>query len=460
MGYLHSFSLAPRLAMTTVPGPTFGVSMKAIKAAKTSVLLSALFLIVYGSCNWITAHRAHVGTLFFEWERHIPFVPLMIIPYMSIDLFFVAGPFVCRDERELSTLAKRISFAIVVAGICFLLFPLRFAFERPAVSGWLGVIFNNFRNFDQPYNLLPSLHIALRTILAHLYARHSTGVLRVASNIWFSLIGFSTVLTYQHHVLDVVGGFVLAGYCFYFFREAPGVPIGSGNSRLWAYYAAGSLVCIGLAALFWPWGILFFWPAIAMKIVGSGYVWRGPRIFRKTNGRIPLSTKFVLGPCMLGQELSLLHYKRQCRPWDEVVPGIWIGRKLDDHEAEEAIRSGVTAVLDLTSEFSEAKPFRSARYLNLQVLDLTAPTQEQLREMAEFIAKNSEGGKVYVHCKVGYSRSAGAVGAYLISSGKAASAMEAIGMLRRARPTIVVRQEIVEALRLFANSRVASTIPA
>jgi membrane-associated phospholipid phosphatase len=36
---------------------------------------------------------------------------------------------------------------------------------------------------------------------------------------WFVLIALSPVLTYQHHLIDIVGGFVLAGYCFYLFRE-------------------------------------------------------------------------------------------------------------------------------------------------------------------------------------------------------------------------------------------------
>src|SRR5205085_91012 len=130
-----------------------------------SLGLSALFLIVYGWCNWFTAQRANVPTLFFEWERAIPFVPLMIAPYMSIDLFFVAAPFLCRTNRELATFSKRIAAAILIGGVCFLLFPLRFAFERPHAGGWLGVVFDWFRGMDQPYNLLPSLHIALRTIL-------------------------------------------------------------------------------------------------------------------------------------------------------------------------------------------------------------------------------------------------------------------------------------------------------
>ena len=66
---------------------------------------------------------------------------MFILPYMSIDLFFVVAPFLCRTDRELSTLAKRISAAIIVAGICFLLFPLRFAFPRPHADGWFGALF-------------------------------------------------------------------------------------------------------------------------------------------------------------------------------------------------------------------------------------------------------------------------------------------------------------------------------
>ena len=133
-----------------------------------------LFLIVYGWCNWFTAQRASVPTLFFEWERSIPFfVPLMIVPYMSIDLFFVAAPFLCRSERELAAFSKRMAAALLIAGLCFLLFPLRFAFERSPLTGWLGAFFDWFGGIDRPYNLLPSLHIALCLIIAESFV-HGT----------------------------------------------------------------------------------------------------------------------------------------------------------------------------------------------------------------------------------------------------------------------------------------------
>ena len=100
------------------------------------------------------------------------------------------------------------------------------------------------------------------------------------------------------------------------------------------------------------------------------------------------------------------YYRRQCRAWDEVTPQVWIGRKLSDREAADAVRKGVTAVLDVTAEFSEAAPFLSTRYLNVPILDLTAPTPEQLQRCVAFVSENAARGVVYVHCKIGYSRSA------------------------------------------------------
>ncbi len=430
-----------------------------LKALGVSVGLSILFLIVYGWCNWITAQRLDVGTLYFEWERLIPFVPLMLVPYMSIDLFFVAAPFLCRSERELAAFSKRIVAAIVIAGICFLLFPLRFAFGRPPASGWLGIAFDWFRAMDQPYNLLPSLHITFRTILAQHYHRHTRGILRWSSNFWFVLVGLSTLLTYQHHFMDVVAGFVLGVCCIYFIREAaPKLPV-TPNRRIGLYYVLGALILACLAFEFWPWGVLFLWPTLALLIVAGAYFGAGPVIFRKENGRLHWSAHLVLGPCLLGQDASLLYYRRQCRPWDQVTPRVWIGRILNSGEAAAAVRLGVTAVLDLTAEFSEAKPFRHLTYRNIPILDLTAPSVDQLREMASFIADESKEGIVYIHCKIGYSRTAAAAAAYLLQTGTASDVPEAIDLLRGVRPSIIVRPEVVAALSEFATTLAPAVIP-
>src|SRR6266404_3199168 len=274
----------------------YRVHVSRLKAFTVSAELSVLFLVVYSGCNWITGQRSHVGSFYFQWERDIPFVSLMILPYMSIDLFFIAAPFFCRTEEELRIFSRRVIAAILIAGLCFLLFPLRFAFPRPQASGWPGAVFDWFRGMDSPYNLLPSLHAALLLLLVDVYARNLRGIFLLAVMSWFFLIALSPLLTYQHHVIDIVGGFVLAGYCFYLFREPTlALPV-VVNRRIGSYYAVGAAVVLLMGAIFWPWGFLLLWPTIALGIVALAYFGGGPAVFHKTKGKLPWSTRFVLAP--------------------------------------------------------------------------------------------------------------------------------------------------------------------
>jgi membrane-associated phospholipid phosphatase len=419
------------------------------RAVKTSAALCGLFLLVYGASNWLTSFRHDVGSYYFGWERHIPFVPLMILPYMSIDLFFIAGPFVCRDERELRTLWQRIITAILVCGAFFLLMPLRFAFERPQVDGPLGIIFNNFRLLDRPYNQFPSLHTALQVILAMLYLRHTRGLLRLVVGIWFGLIGLSTLLTYQHHVIDVIGGFVVGVLCFYLWQDEPLRQPVTVNLRIGMMYGAGAAVWLAVAILTRPWGLVLIWPVISLLLVAAAYFEIGPGIFRKQDGRVPILSSIILGPVLVGQRLSLAYYRSKSNAWDALSDRLWIGRKLSSAEARRAVEQGVVAVLDLSGEFSEAEAFRGVDYCQLSVMDLTAPTAEQLDRAVDFIRTHVESGIVYVHCKAGYSRTAAVAGAYLLRSAKAQTADEAVRMLRDCRWGIVVRPEAISAIRYY-----------
>jgi len=375
-------------------------------------------------------------------------VPWMIVPYMSIDLFFVAAPFICSDRRELSILSRRIALAILVAGAFFLIMPLRFTFQRPPVNGILGIVFEWFRGMDRPFNQFPSLHIALRTILAALYARHARGWKYIASNVWFSLIGFSTVLTYQHHVVDVIGGFGLAGLCFYLVSETSWRSPVTRHPRIGFIYWTGAVILILAAFLMRPAGAILLWPALSLAIVGAAYFGIGPAIFRKRDGRLPFSTWLLLAPVILGQRLSLPRYKRRSNPWDVITDEVWVGRLLAESEAAAALSQGVTAILDLTCELPECRTFaQHANYRNLPIMDLTAPTPAQFAEALAFINRHTRaGGIVYVHCKAGYSRSAAIVAAYLLHSEQVADVNSALQYLKKRRAGIVIRQEVLQVL--------------
>jgi protein-tyrosine phosphatase/membrane-associated phospholipid phosphatase len=445
MGDLHSVGGPPRRALM-------------LRAARTAVLLSVLFVVVYGSTNWLTAQRpaAAVSTWYSAWElTAVPYVPVLIVPYMSIDLFFFMAPFLCRDDREMRVLARRVVFSILVAAAFFLLLPLRLAWpERPRVGGWFGELVEQSVTapflMEYPHNLFPTLHVALCLILADVYARHTRGIVRALLYAWFGLIGISTVLTWQHHLVDIAGGIVLGVFAFYLFRESdprrPVVP----NVRIGCYYAAGAVTVLALAPAVWPWGAFLLWPAGGLGAVAGAYFGLGPGVFRKTDGRLPLSTRFVFAPILIGQYVSLVYYRRRCRAWDEAAPGVLIGRRLTDAEAAAAVKQGVTAVLDLTAEFSGSARFRAIRYHNLPILDLTGPTQDQLHEAVAFIAEEAAKGTVYIHCKIGYSRSAAVAAAYLLAGHEAATVEAAVARLRNVRPSIIIRPEAMAALRAFA----------
>ena len=423
----------------------------------TAIALSLLFVVIYGVAGWITSLRTDVGTWAFSWEQNLPFVQWLIVPYMSLDLFFVAAPFLCTERTELLVFRRRMSMAILIAGTMFLLMPLRFAFPRPQPTDWTSTLFHVLHGFDRPFNLFPSLHISILMILGGTYYRHTRGLVRLLVQGWFALIGVSTVLTHQHHVIDVVGGFALGILSYYLVPERrPAAPV-TINARIGAWYVAGAVVLGVAGAVLQPWGLALFWPAMSTAIVAGAYFGLYSGITRKQDGRLPLSSTIVLAPWLVAQYASLIYYRRHATAWSVLSPDVWMGRQLREWEAHEAVRQGVTAVLDLTGEFSEVRAFRALPYLNLPVLDLTAPSLDDLRAGVEFINAHRLQGIVYVHCKIGYSRSAAIVASWLIDVGLAATADEAFARICAVRPSVVVRPEVIGALRDFRGTDRAVT---
>jgi len=415
----------------------------------TALALSLLFVMVYGLASWLTSLRADVGTWAFNWERSLPFVPWLIVPYMSLDMFFVAAPFLCRERTELLVFRRRMAVTILIGGATFLLIPLRFAFPRPVPTDWTAAIFRVLHGFDRPFNLFPSLHIAILLILAGTYHRHRRGFVRWLLDGWFALIAASTVLTYQHHVIDVVGGFALGVFSYFSIPERSTQRPVTTNAWVGVWYAAGTAVLITAGAYLRPWGLTLIWPAASTAIVAAAYFGWYSGVTRKHDGRVPPASMIVLAPWLVAQYASLVYYRYRAPAWSVVAPRVWIGRQLREQEANEAVTAGVKAVVDLTGEFSETRAFRALPYLNLPVLDLTAPSPDDLHAAIEFINAHRHEGVVYVHCKIGYSRSAAVVASWLMDGGLAATAGEAITRIRAVRPSLIVRREVICALQDF-----------
>lgn len=424
------------------------------QAAWVSAWTSVVFLVIYNASNWLTGLRPDVQTAAFAWERMIPVVEWMIVPYWSLDAFFVVAPFLCNDRNELQVLKKRLVLTNLVAGACFMIIPLELAWQRPQVTeGMFASWFGAIQAMDAPHNLFPSLHIVLRTIMAVHYARHSSGILRMVLHVWFSLIGISTLLTWQHHLVDVLGGFLLAAVIFHVIPDAHERKA-TVNRRIGFYYLGAAFVLLLACRMNMPWSLLLSWPAAALGTVSATYFGAGALVLRKSNGRLPAMTQWLMAPWLLGQEVSWWWYRRQSAKWDQLTPRVWMGSIPDHESAFKLVHEGVTDVLDMTAEFEAPRAFRELPgYKNIAVTDLTAPTQAQLQEAAAFIEKARREGIVFVHCKAGYSRTAAAVGAWLLQSGGTTEA--ALAQMQEARPGMIIRPEVVKALREMEASLMA-----
>jgi hypothetical protein len=177
-----------------------------------TALLSVWFVFAYGGADWLTHHRAFRVRIDFAFEQHIPLIPSFTLAYMSIYGLFLLTPFVLRTRPEIKTLARAQTVAILIAGICFLLFPAALTYP-PASASELGIwkgLFNVADRLNLDYNLVPSLHVGLSIICIELFAVHARPAGKFLLRMWGLLIASSTLLTHQHHLLDVLAGYALA----------------------------------------------------------------------------------------------------------------------------------------------------------------------------------------------------------------------------------------------------------
>ncbi len=180
--------------------------------ARLYLAVSLLFVVVYGGADLLAAQRTRLR-IDFAWEAGIPLCPGFAWIYMSIYLPLLFAPFVLRSERELRALARAAALVIGVAGVGFLLFPAEIGYPAaPDLGDSLSArVFRLADTLNLRYNLAPSLHVALSGVALGALATRARTPGRVLLLAWALLIGVSTLLTHQHHVVDVVSGYALAG---------------------------------------------------------------------------------------------------------------------------------------------------------------------------------------------------------------------------------------------------------
>lgn len=215
-------------------------------------------------------------------------------------------------------------------------------------------------------------------------------------------------------------------------------------------FAVAAALLTFLAQRVHGFGWLLLWPALSFAVLALAYAGVGASAFGKQpDGRMRPWAVFALLPYLLltwGTWHLARRFSRE-RAFDEIVPGILVGRRLLPGE----LPTGITAVLDLTSEFIEPEAIRGAcRYVSLPILDAsTLPLENVCPVLRELAALP---GSLYVHCAQGHGRTGMIAAALLVARGDAPDAKAALARVQQARPGVRLSTQQERALDALAEA--------
>lgn len=167
------------------------------------LVIDVVFIAVFGGAGWLAVVRGGGYRLYMDWELSIPFVSAMIWAYCSMWVLCLV-PLFQLDAPALRRLGMRVIGATLAAGFVFVVLPADVGFPRPdSLTGqaWLDDLI--FR-----YNSAPSLHVIFSGLIVLALTESAPRWLCILYWGWLLVIAVSTVLTHQHHVVDVLSAAV------------------------------------------------------------------------------------------------------------------------------------------------------------------------------------------------------------------------------------------------------------
>ena len=371
------------------------------KRAYHFLINAVAFSLCYQTSNYLAQKKGITNTIAFHFEENIPFLQWMILPYLSSGLLISLGFLWIKTEKNLIQFSHRLLLATVTACFIFALYPLQFSFSKPSITSvTCQYLFDFLSSIDRPYNQFPSLHIAFCFIVwestKDIFTRSTA---RLGWAVWIFFVGISTIFTFQHHILDLLGGVVLGAAVIKI------IPKNKNEPSVAFYYlmTSGIIGIVGIAGLH---RFLAAYLVASLLLVSAAYQLKKNNFLYKKDGRHPWYIRLIYAPYLLGYWLTwlLVQYKEKDRPpFYQYSDRLWVGRRLTKTQANELPNHCV--IIDLSIELSETINLNSHRYFHFPLLDLIKPSTTQITEILKTIRSEiNSGHHVYIHCAMGYSR--------------------------------------------------------
>lgn len=412
--------------------------------------LGIVFFLLYGSANQYAAITATDRAFVMGWEKQIPFVEAFIVPYMSSDVLFAIAFLLPQTRQNVKILALRNFFAIIISVLVFVLWPMKFTFTKPPVDNFLFEMLK----MDLPYNQLPSLHVSLAVILwaSMKHTIHATWIKAILF-IWLILIVLSTLLVYQHHFIDIPTGFAVGVLVVYLFNEKRANYFTNSfttprHIKIGLYYL---VFAIGLMILAFKLSSLFvLYLFVSVFAVSAIYAFGLNEFLLTKNRYLNVLQRLILLPYFIGSHLSWRYYQRKIPFLSQLNERIYFGRQANNKEYAQLKQLGITHIINLCPELIFNRSEIAQQRFNF--LDLTMQSPVQISTVIEAIESSltNDNDKVYIHCKLGMSRTILVISAYLLQQGKTNEQISAF--LQQTRPFYVKSKYMQINLQLFVRS--------
>ncbi len=381
--------------------------------------IGIIFFLLYGVANYYAGLTAPHPSLNIDWEKNIPFIPEFIVPYMSSDVMFICAFLFPYTRLELRVLVARVLFIILVAVLFFTLFPMQFAFEKPATTESFSFLFGVLKA-DLPYNQAPSLHIAFAIVLWFSMRKYLTiWWLKILVATWIWLIMLSTLFVFQHHLIDLPTGAALGFFTLYFIHvEKDSIFIRSFTTprslKMALYYLVASAAFLILSVNIDSFSWLLFWLFLSLFSVSVIYAFGLNTLLAGKEVKASWWQWLLFAPYFIGNYLSWQYYKHKIPLMQRLKDNVYFGRYPSTKEYDILQEKGISMVLNLATEQQVQK--QGLTEIRLPFLDQTIQSPESLHQGVQCIEDYKQEG-VYVHCTLGLSRSVLLVSAWLLFNG-------------------------------------------
>lgn len=237
------------------PGPVAG------KPVRERALLAVTLLVGFFASYFLiglSVDPARARSVRIPFDDAIPFVPESIFLYAWVYTAMLFPLFVVRCPVLFRRAALAYALVLAVSFVTFALYPVTAIGLRSDLSGldpgrfahW-GIVLTY--TLDPPYNLFPSVHLAIATLAALVSWKARTAYGAVAFG-FVALIAVAICTTKQHFVVDGFVGVALALFAYALvvhpYRSASGVAVAYGWRGPASYLVLHSLVYLGLFGAF------------------------------------------------------------------------------------------------------------------------------------------------------------------------------------------------------------------